>query len=153
MVEESNGTGEPTMGKRGDMERKEILGGTQEEDRGCDPCGMGAEEKPIVKRVLPCSVYSRVVGYFSRTDNWNRGKKEEFKDRVEFDIAKSLAHPDKRFAAGEVTAALQPAGLFTPDEDETREPGLLGGSDIERREHAAATVGAYRPDGDLRLSA
>ena len=25
--------------------------------------------------------FSRVVGYFSRIDNWNTGKKAEFKDR------------------------------------------------------------------------
>lgn len=41
-------------------------------------------------------MYSRVVGYFSHTDNWNHGKREEFRDRVPFDIHKSLDHPDKR---------------------------------------------------------
>lgn len=45
---------------------------------------------------IPCCVYSRVVGYFARTENWNLGKKAEFADRVPFDIEKSLAHPDKR---------------------------------------------------------
>lgn len=29
-------------------------------------------------------VYSRVCGYFRPTSNWNRGKKEEFKERKEY---------------------------------------------------------------------
>lgn len=28
-----------------------------------------------------CEVYSRVCGYFRPVSNWNKGKKEEFKDR------------------------------------------------------------------------
>ncbi len=31
-----------------------------------------------------CEVYSRVVGYLSPVSEWNKGKKEEFKDRKEF---------------------------------------------------------------------
>lgn len=31
-----------------------------------------------------CEVYSRVVGYHRPVNNWNIGKKEEWKDRVEF---------------------------------------------------------------------
>jgi len=30
---------------------------------------------------VPTEVYSRVVGYFRPVQNWNAGKKEEFKDR------------------------------------------------------------------------
>ena len=29
----------------------------------------------------PCEVYSRVVGYLRPVQNWNKGKKEEFKMR------------------------------------------------------------------------
>lgn len=29
-------------------------------------------------------VYSRVTGYYSPLHRWNRGKKEEFKDRVPY---------------------------------------------------------------------
>jgi len=29
-------------------------------------------------------VYSRVCGFFRPVQQWNRGKKEEFKDRTEF---------------------------------------------------------------------
>jgi anaerobic ribonucleoside-triphosphate reductase len=38
------------------------------------------------KSVQKCTVYSRVVGYLSPVDNWNTGKKEEYKDRKEFVI-------------------------------------------------------------------
>lgn len=31
-------------------------------------------------------VYSRVVGYFRPVSNWNKGKKEEFKDREKFKL-------------------------------------------------------------------
>lgn len=33
-----------------------------------------------------CEVYSRVVGYLRPVDNWNEGKKEEFKDRKLFNV-------------------------------------------------------------------
>jgi hypothetical protein len=36
------------------------------------------------KRV-PVEVYSRVVGYFRPVNQWNKGKKEEFFERNEFD--------------------------------------------------------------------
>ena len=32
-----------------------------------------------------CQVYSRVVGFITPTENWNKGKLEEFKDRVTYD--------------------------------------------------------------------
>ena len=31
-----------------------------------------------------CEVYSRVVGYHRPIQNWNKGKKEEFKDRTAY---------------------------------------------------------------------
>ena len=33
-----------------------------------------------------CEVYSRVCGYFRPVSNWNKGKKEEFKERKKFEI-------------------------------------------------------------------
>jgi len=33
----------------------------------------------------PAEVYSRIVGYFRPVANWNQGKQEEFKDRLEYD--------------------------------------------------------------------
>lgn len=45
-----------------------------------------------IKQKKKCSlkteVYSRVVGYFRPVQNWNEGKKEEFKDRTEYVIKK-----------------------------------------------------------------
>ena len=35
---------------------------------------------------LKTEIYSRVVGYFRPTENWNRGKLEEFKERKKFII-------------------------------------------------------------------
>ena len=34
-----------------------------------------------------CEVYSRVCGYFRPVANWNKGKKEEFRDRKSFRVA------------------------------------------------------------------
>lgn len=31
-----------------------------------------------------CEVYSRVVGYLRPVQQWNEGKQEEFKDRINF---------------------------------------------------------------------
>ena len=33
-------------------------------------------------------VYSRVCGFFRPVAQWNKGKKEEFKDRKVFDLSK-----------------------------------------------------------------
>ena len=33
-----------------------------------------------------CEIYSRIVGYFRPVSQWNKGKKEEFKDRKVFKI-------------------------------------------------------------------
>ncbi len=45
----------------------------------------------------PCEVYSRVVGYLRPVQQWNLGKKEEFKDRKEY----------RRFQSSEITSAPQ----------------------------------------------
>ena len=37
-------------------------------------------------------VYSRIVGYFRPVTNWNRGKKQEFKDRILYNIERSMNH-------------------------------------------------------------
>jgi glucan biosynthesis protein len=42
-----------------------------------------------------CEVYSRIVGYFRPVQNWNAGKQEEFKDRLEYSEQKSLASATK----------------------------------------------------------
>jgi|YelNatPaOPRAMG01_1025707.scaffolds.fasta_scaffold14863_3 anaerobic ribonucleoside-triphosphate reductase len=37
------------------------------------------------KLVIPCEVYSRVVGYYRPVQHWNIGKKQEFKERKTYD--------------------------------------------------------------------
>ena len=32
-----------------------------------------------------CEIYSRVVGFLTPVSQWNRGKKEEFEDRITYD--------------------------------------------------------------------
>lgn len=41
-------------------------------------------------------IYSRVVGYLRPVVNWNKGKKQEFKERLEYQEQKSLAHEIRR---------------------------------------------------------
>jgi len=38
---------------------------------------------------LECEVYSRVTGYFRPVKSWNKGKREEWKDRKTYDLGKS----------------------------------------------------------------
>ena len=53
------------------------------------------EDKSCSKR---CEVYSRVVGYYRPVQNWNNGKREEFKDRLEYSEQIALS---KKFAPSE----------------------------------------------------
>jgi hypothetical protein len=39
---------------------------------------------------MPCEVYSRVVGYLRPVDNWNRGKQEEYSERVTFNVPEGV---------------------------------------------------------------
>ena len=39
---------------------------------------------------IPVEVYSRVVRYFRPVNHWNKGKQEEFADRKEYSVSKSL---------------------------------------------------------------
>jgi anaerobic ribonucleoside-triphosphate reductase len=38
------------------------------------------------KRRIPCQVYSRIVGYYAPLQSWNAGKKQEYKERVEYRV-------------------------------------------------------------------
>ncbi|MDA3899996.1 MAG: hypothetical protein PF637_05685 [Spirochaetes bacterium] len=40
-----------------------------------------------MKKEVPVEVYSRVVGYYRPVSQWNHGKREEFFDRKELEIA------------------------------------------------------------------
>jgi ribonucleoside-triphosphate reductase len=47
----------------------------------CDTC---FEKEPVLKNFEKCEVYSRVVGYLRPVNQWNKGKKAEWKERKEF---------------------------------------------------------------------
>ena len=38
-----------------------------------------------------CEIYSRVTGYYRPVSNWNQGKREEFKDRKEYEVTAKKA--------------------------------------------------------------
>lgn len=42
-----------------------------------------------------CEVFSRIVGYIRPLQNWNKGKKEEYKDRVWYKEGVSLESAKK----------------------------------------------------------
>ena len=46
--------------------------------------------RPIImenkKQRTKCEVYSRVVGYFRPVSQWNAGKQEEFRERLDYKI-------------------------------------------------------------------
>jgi len=52
-------------------------------ERNCWPKAKGDAMRKCGKKT---EVYSRVVGYFRPVQNWNAGKKEEFKQRLTFKI-------------------------------------------------------------------
>lgn len=39
-----------------------------------------------------CEVYSRVCGYYRPVTNWNKGKREEFRERRTFTVNKQNKH-------------------------------------------------------------
>ena len=53
------------------------------------------EDKKKETRLVPCMIYSRVVGYFRPVSDWNIGKRAEFADRQEMNY--------KKFVAQEIT--------------------------------------------------
>ena len=60
----------------------------------------GIEAAPVGKRSASCcgmrtEVYSRVVGYFRPVNQWNNGKREEFKNRVTFKVSGETIPPKR----------------------------------------------------------
>jgi len=54
------------------------------------PVPVKSKSKVETKRVkvVPCEIYSRVVGYFRPVSLWNAGKQQEFKERKTIDLNK-----------------------------------------------------------------
>ena len=51
----------------------------------CQDCFRQSQE---LKNYQPCEVYSRIVGYLRPIQQWNKGKKEEYRERKELEIKK-----------------------------------------------------------------
>jgi ribonucleoside-triphosphate reductase len=49
-----------------------------------------AREALLEAKGTPAEVYSRIVGYYRSVRNWNRGKREEYGERVSFDPDSAL---------------------------------------------------------------
>ena len=49
------------------------------------------EDQKMAKCGEKTEIYSRVCGYFRPVSNWNQGKREEFKDRKEFEVPAQTA--------------------------------------------------------------
>jgi anaerobic ribonucleoside-triphosphate reductase len=45
-----------------------------------------AKESTMEMKKVPCEVYSRIVGYFRPIRNWNKGKRQEFVERKEYQV-------------------------------------------------------------------
>ena len=65
----------------------------------------------MTKCGMKCEIFSRVVGYMRPVHQWNKGKKEEFKDRVEFDESVSL--DSKHAQRGYPKTAMEMQNQFT----------------------------------------
>jgi len=44
---------------------------------------------------VPCSIYSRVTGYYQPVSNWNKGKQSEFEDRYKATITAETVKSQK----------------------------------------------------------
>lgn len=41
---------------------------------------------PAGKLVVPCEIYSRVVGYYRPVNQWNKGQQEQFSKRKYYNV-------------------------------------------------------------------
>ena len=73
-----------------------------------------------------CEVYSRVCGYFRPVANWNKGKKEEFRERKTFKIPGAIL---ALLAALVLLPALTGCAMVEAVTDSTREKSIAAGSD------------------------
>jgi len=51
-------------------------------------CNNCYEKNPALTNFRECEVYSRVVGYIRPVQQWHKGKKQEFVERLEFNTPK-----------------------------------------------------------------
>lgn len=76
----------------------------------------------------PTEVYSRIVGYYRSVKNWNRGKRQEFDKRLQFDFPQDDAiHAATSTAAEGVAAAASVASPEPKQPSEHAQPPLVEG--------------------------
>lgn len=49
-----------------------------------NPTPQATSPGPEAPLRIPCEVYSRIVGYLRPVQNWNQGKRQEFRERRPF---------------------------------------------------------------------
>ncbi len=72
-----------------------------------------------------CEVYSRVCGYFRPVANWNKGKKEEFRERKHFKVIGVLL----ALLAALLLPVLTGCAMVEAVTDSTKEKSIAAGSD------------------------
>lgn len=72
-----------------------------------------------------CEVYSRVCGYFRPVANWNKGKKEEFRERKHFKVIGVLL----ALLAALLLPVLTGCAMVEAVTNSTREKSIAAGSD------------------------
>ena len=50
----------------------------------------------VSEKKVPCEVYSRVVGYIRPVQNWNKGKRQEWRERETYRVDKAVAGVEKK---------------------------------------------------------
>lgn len=56
-------------------------------NKGLFKCKYCYDKNPILENYQECDVYSRVVGFHTPINRWNKGKAEEWKDRKTFAVS------------------------------------------------------------------
>ena len=72
-----------------------------------------------------CEVFSRVCGYFRPVTNWNKGKKEEFRERKHFKVTSVLL----ALLAALLLPVLTGCAMVEAVTDSTKEKSIAAGSD------------------------
>lgn len=115
-----------------------------------------SREKEIVQRIqelrqeleqvegTPTEVYTRIVGYYRSLKNWNRGKREEYGDRLAFRPDRSSEPQPREVAAAPTTESVEtepvPAHVTEP-----RLPLTMRGDESPTGGAIASYVYFYRP--------
>jgi ribonucleoside-triphosphate reductase len=72
---------------------------------------MKAREELATVQGDPAEVYSRIVGYYRSVRNWNKGKKEEYRERKLFEV------PEDRIASAQAGCARTGTGAAPSAKD------------------------------------